>query len=632
MTSNWEIKDNVLMIIDDSEGEYIPTAEEIYCFVYKNKNITKFPSLPDTSKTSLTFSKYPLDIFIKIEKSTETLSGISVFFIASLMMLKFKISEIQKRDADHIIHSGVWYPFVNGRLNEIKEILRIAGIKESGEISLSDYLYLRRVSEIYIDDFSIKNDVDAQQISEKVSQAEPGHLFSASLYPFQKKGFSWLKFMIDQGLGCILADEMGLGKTIQIIALISSRSESEKPALIIAPATLLENWRREFLKFAPELLTMIHRGSNRTGLPSELKGMQAVITSYETAVRDIYLLNMIDWDLVILDEAQAVKNSEAKRTKKINNIRRRSAIAVTGTPIQNRLTDLWSLIDIVLPGYLGRINDFLHTYPPDNLDAAKDLESRVSPLILRRTVESVALDLPQRIDIPQYLEMDKKYAKIYDQIRQKIKDSFSPGGSLALLTKLRMFCTHPFLITGDIGDYVESSTKYMRLLEILEEIIISNEKALIFTSYTRMIDILMDDINARLGVNTCYLDGRVKVERRQDIIDDFNNLNKPSVLVLNPQAGGVGLNITGANHVIHYNPEWNPAIEDQATARAYRKGQTRPVMVHRLIYSKTIEEVIDNRLERKRRLAGNAIVGVNGNHIDRDDLLAALNITPINKV
>jgi SNF2 family DNA or RNA helicase len=354
-----------------------------------------------------------------------------------------------------------------------------------------------------------------------------------------------------------------------------------------------------------------------------------VIASFETAVADISLFRNVRWDLLILDEAQGIKNPTAKRSIQLKTIPRNIAIAVTGTPVENRLKDLWSITDFAVPSLLGQLREFEKRHP-DTIDGAALLEPIISPIILRRRVAEVAQDLPERIDIPQPLELDTASADAYEQIRVAAAAENSGAATITALTKLRMFCTHPWLADSlrDVPDAAQCSVKFSRLLEILEEIISEGGKALIFTSYQQSIDILVSEIPSRTGIPADYIDGRVPVPERQAKVDAFTALPSSAVLVLNPKAAGTGLNITAANHVIHYNLEWNPAVEDQASARAHRRGQTRPVTVHRFFYINTVEDVIDDRMKRKRELATTAIVGTDGSKQEMDDILRALRISP----
>jgi len=345
-------------------------------------------------------------------------------------------------------------------------------------------------------------------------------------------------------------------------------------------------------------------------------------------MRDISILEMVGWNILVLDEAQAIKTPNAQRTVTLKTLPRRMAVAVSGTPVENRLRDLWSLMDFAVPGLLGPLKQFEAHYIDDD-DHASELEPLVSPLILRRLVANVAKDLPERIDIPQAIQLSDESARQYDEIRHDVIAEYGKMASLVALTKLRMFCTHPFLLSKENGDPLPHSSKYARLLEILDEVFDSGERALIFTSYTRMADILASDLHQRFNLPFTIIDGRTPVTDRQPLIDRFGKTMTSAGLILNPRAAGTGLNITAANHVVHYNLEWNPAIEDQATARAYRLGQTRPVTVHRLFHPGTVEEVIDQRTVRKRSIASNAVVGTVGTEHDIADIARSLELSPV---
>ena len=474
------------------------------------------------------------------------------------------------------------------------------------------------------------NDALKYLLSKHVGTGRPENI-QAQLYPYQCDGWLWLGFIIREQLGGLLADEMGLGKTLQVISALRDPGGevSAGGALVIAPGSLLENWMREIAKFCPDFRAYKHQGAMRTGSPSDLKGFNVVVTSYDTVIRDLSLLKMIDWNVVILDEAQNIRNPETLRTKSVKEINRRVGLAVTGTPVENRLRDLWSIMDFAVPGYLGDLNNFESRYV-DDVDAAAALEPLISPLMLRRRVADVATDLPERIDIPEFLEMSESEASAYEGVRREVFEEYGAAATLVSLGRLRQFCTHPDIIGAPSDGPDLAFSKFERLKELLEEIFSRREKALVFTSYTKMADLISEMAVRAFDVMAATLDGRLAIDERQQLIDRFSMHDGPAVLILNPRAGGSGLNITSANHVIHYNPEWNPALEDQASARAYRRGQERPVTVRRLIYAGTVEEAIDERLRRKRDVAEAAIIGTGGQDEEYADILEALQRSPFN--
>ena len=531
----------------------------------------------------------------------------------------------------HVIRNETWFPIATGALEELSGILREAGISPNGDIStLRGLLALKSAA--------TRSDLISDRLSaESVAALKflPGKLgtpagVNATLYPYQLEGWRWLRFVVGEQLGGILADEMGLGKTLQIISAICDPGTNGHltQALIVAPGSLLENWRRELVKFAPHLTVLKHHGNLRTGRPADLLGQDVVIASYETVVRDLSLLKMVNWSVVVIDEAQNIKNPEALRTKSVKQLPRRVALAMTGTPMENRLSDLWSILDFAVPGYLGDLGDFNSVYG-DTVDAAARLEPLISPLILRRMVTEVAQDLPERIDIPEVIQLSEEEAADYDRIRDDIFAEHGTAATLVSLTRLRQFCAHPALLERSrrIVD-PKGFSKFARLLEILSELISSNEKAIVFTSYTLMADMIADTVLNDHGIFAATLDGRLAIDARQPLIDQFGAIQGGAVLVLNPKAGGAGLNITAATHVIHYNLEWNPALEDQASARAHRRGQTRPVTVRRLFCADTVEDVVNDRVLRKRQISGAAIVGTQGRDEDYADVIAALQRSP----
>ena len=629
--SHWEVVNGFLAVREVDGTITIPSADKVYRARVEGSSVPGLPPIDgDASFSVLSFSRFPLRLAIIIEAGTDNAtSPLRVTVLAIDQKMATPFPALCDETPDHIVVEHRWYPLVPGSLDEVRQTLQKAGISAPGPITLRQYLALRSLAS----DHTIICDQSGEAASayrqEATLDVKTGPLFVGTLFPYQKNGLRWLTTITSQEIGGILADDMGLGKTIQILALIATESfERRVPSVVVAPSTLLENWRREIARFAPSLRALIHSGAGRTGFPSELSTNDVVLTSYDTLIRDLSLFRTIDWNIVVLDEAQAIKNPKTRRASAVRRLPRRVGIAVTGTPVENRLRDLWSITDFAVPGFLGTQAGFESTFQ-DDAHAAESLAPLVSPILLRRRVTDVANDLPERIEIPQALELDQRQAEAYDAIRQAIVDEYGDRATLVALTRLRMFCTHPNLVGSAENDPTAESTKYQRLTEILEEIFSNAEKAVLFTSFNKMSDLAVVDISLRFGVCAFSIDGRTPIEDRLPTVDKFSDTVGGAVLVLNPRAAGTGLNITAANHVIHYNLEWNPAIEDQASARVYRTGQTRPVTVHRLFYVNTVEEIIDERLKRKRNLAATAVVGTDGSNDGLEDILDALKKSPV---
>lgn len=528
---------------------------------------------------------------------------------------------IKGRALDQIIIDGVWFYISN--MEELNELFEELSIRNNGIIDIKQYLELlkRNFKENILNDHMTDGNVLVD-----LSYEKPNNL-SAELYEYQQKGFMWLDFMLDNCSGCILGDEMGLGKTLQAIALIQKRANQNKKSLVVAPVSLLDNWENECAKFAPSVKVLIHHGSSRTGSPTGFDEYDLIVTSYGHLVTDNLLFSMCDWDLMILDEAQNIKNPGSARTKNVKNIVAKSRLAVTGTPFENHVLDVWSLLDFVMPSSFGTQKDFTEVIS-DDIEGAKKLEPILSSVMVRRMVNDVAKDLPEKVIVAQPMSMSELEIDEYEIIRKELAGT--QNATLPMLQKLRMFCTHPKLIDElPVENVFKNSIKYQRTCEILEEIFSRNEKVIIFTSYQRMFDIFCEDIPKRFNVKVDCINGSTPVPERQKIVDWFNGLEQSAVLILNPRAAGTGLNITSANHVIHYNLEWNPALEDQASARAYRRGQTKTTFIYRLYYKGTVEEIINQRLDRKREMASNAVIGADGSEADMKDIIDSLNISPI---
>ncbi len=460
-----------------------------------------------------------------------------------------------------------------------------------------------------------------------------------TLRPYQRYGFSWLNSMRRWGLGVCLADDMGLGKTIQTLALLlherASPGATPAPTLLICPTSVVTNWEREAQRFAPSLKTMVHQGAGRMRGPELVAAAQAadvVLTSYAVVRQDSETLRAISWRNVILDEAQNIKNPSAKQTQAICSLPSALRLALTGTPVENRLSELWSIMHFLNPGYLGSREGFRKRYalPIENYhdtEATQRLKQVASPFILRRvkTDPRVIQDLPEKIETKVYCHLTEEQATLYEavvlDVMTRVEQSEGierRGLVLSLLTQLKQICNHPAQYlhqvnreAGPAGDTALDgrSGKLERLLELLEEALEVGDRVLIFSQYAEMGRLLADYLPGALGYATQFLHGGVPAKQRDVIVRRFQEEDHaPPMLILSLKAGGTGLNLTRASHVFHYDRWWNPAVEDQATDRAFRIGQKRNVQVHKLVTTGTLEEMIDTMIENKKGLA-QSIVG-----------------------
>ena len=630
MKANWIIHNHHLAL-QDGKYVYHPDASEIYGLLSKGENDSKFGICcenPATELSDIRFSKIGSPLHVKL---TDNDCGEIICDIEALRNGKYvPVDVIEGTIIDQCISDNTWFYLSGNNLN-VQELLNYAGIRENGQISIRQYLKLVE-QELLNGTSLLDNEVDISRLQGPVDYDEdPPYTLKAKLFPYQKTGFLWIKSMLEESNGCILGDEMGLGKTMQVIAeMLSLKTRHETPMLVVAPISLLINWQRECSKFAPSLKTMVHHGQYRISNYRELQNYDVIITSYTTVVSDIHMLNMIRWKIVALDEAQNIKNPFSARAKACKSINRDRSIAVSGTPFENHVTDIWSLLDFVQPGLLGSLENYKETIT-DDIIGGKRIEPILSPLMIRRLVADVAKDLPEKVVSTQALQMSEHECDEYnDYLSLLNKDVDSNKVTLGMLQQLRIYCTHPYAVSGanELDDPSKVSIKYQRFCEIVEEIVSRGEKIIVFTSYKNMFEIFKKDIPNRFGIQLWAINGETPVAERQQIVDRFNNLIGSAMLILNPRAAGTGLNITGANHVIHYNLEWNPALEDQSSARAYRRGQKKIVFIYRLYYTNTVEQVINERIERKRNIASSAVIGNDGQSQDRVDVLRALKLIP----
>lgn len=520
--------------------------------------------------------------------------------------------------SDQLIRDSQWFALDSSYLAEVKESLESHAVQLGQPLSNEQLMWLYWSSGLGIEPLE-----QAPNAGDSVSDYEyEPELIHASLYPYQIAGSRFLASMSNHGLGTLLADEMGLGKTIQAIYLMSHENkQGHGVSLVVCPSAIITNWHREVSRFTPWLRVHIHKGPTRTGDTEHFSNFDLVITSYEILTRDVAIFDSFRWNLVVLDEAQAIKNPEAKRSIATKRLTQRIGVAITGTPIENSLKDMWSIIEFVAPSYLGTQRQFERNYP-DELAAAHALSRRVAPLVLRRTISEVARDLPDRVDIPIAIDGGEEFAHQYETVRQ------SPNvAPLALLTKLRQVCATPCIGTGKYS--FSEFPKYEVALKIILEAFKSGAKVLLFASFTESLDRIANDLRWRLPqVFLRVLDGRTSADQRQLHIDEFSGFSGPAVLLMNPRATGVGLNIQAASHVIHFTPEWNPATVAQATARAHRTGQVKTVFVHYLFIADTVEEAMIDRLQSKRQLQEAGLSEMD-NDLSQADLLEALTRTPV---
>jgi SNF2 family DNA or RNA helicase len=449
--------------------------------------------------------------------------------------------------------------------------------------------------------------------------------FKGTLRPYQARGVSWLAFLEQWGLGACLADDMGLGKTIQLIAFLLYLKENDwltAPVLLVCPTSVLGNWQKEVKRFAPSLKTLVYHGDKRPKGSTFTKVMQnrhLLITSYSLVYRDLKQFQNMQWQCVVLDEAQNVKNPDAKQSKAVRQIDTQFRIALTGTPVENRLGELWSIMDFLNPGYLGPKNFFQKRFATPierygDTASLRTLKSLVQPFILRRlkTDRSIIQDLPDKQEMTIFCAMSAEQADLYQQTVDQALASLDEtsgvqrkGQILALLTRLKQICNHPalFLQEKTLG-LRGRSAKLQRLDEMLEEMIAEGDRALIFTQFAEWGKLLQRHLQSYLGSETLFLSGSTSKAQREAMVDRFqNDPAAPRLFILSLKAGGVGLNLTRANHVFHYDRWWNPAVENQATDRAFRIGQTRNVQVHKFVCSGTLEEKIHDMLESKKALS-----------------------------
>ena len=513
-------------------------------------------------------------------------------------------------------------------------------VEGKAELPFYRAMYLNQLCEKVSMDMAKDNSFEAlinkiNSISEKEYELPEG--LTVKLRPYQEDGFRWLSALKDNGFGGLLADEMGLGKTLQVISLMGS-SLRDGRCLVVCPASLVYNWDSEIHKFMPNLKTRIISGAakEREILITESHKDEILITSYDMLKRDIQHYENLRFDIEIIDEAQYIKNAGTSASRSVKSIQASFRIALTGTPIENRLSELWSIFDYILPGFFSSYNHFRKMYETpitrdqDDL-VQRDLTSMISPFVLRRLKKDVLKDLPDKLEQVYYAKLEGEQKKLYDSRVAALKNSLSKQTDeqfkenkmvvLAELTKLRQLCCEPSLL---YDSYKGNSNKKDMCLDMIQEAVDAGHKILLFSQFTTMLDELTTLMEER-GIRYHLLTGSTPQKSRAQMVSSFQDDDVP-VFCISLKAGGTGLNLTAADVVIHYDPWWNTAVENQATDRAHRIGQTNVVSVYRLIMKETIEERILEMQNQKKDLAEGILSGdgISSSSLTRDDLLAIL--------
>jgi SNF2 family DNA or RNA helicase len=602
--------------------------------------------------------KKPSKLSVKLKDKNGTrnnnVAAKSTFNMDTILEYDWKLAldgnDISDKEFEKI--SNLKVPFVQLRgqwievdIHQIKALAKMKISKNlNGKIHIGELLRLNLGDEEIIPGVSVDNIESQQAVGHffdkllnlnKIEEVAIPLGFVGTLREYQKRGFYWLTFLRNHGIGACLADDMGLGKTVQSICLLLYEREkqlTDKPTLIICPTSVVGNWERELEKFAPGLKASVHHGNSRWSYDTfnkEILKNQVIITTYALMVRDKDLFQKQQWAGIILDEAQNIKNSSTKQTQYIKTLKGEYKIALTGTPVENRLSDLWSIMDFLNKGYLYNWSTFRSEFAvPIERDGdskkSNKLKNLITPFVLRRlkTDTNIIKDLPEKIETKEYAPLTREQATLYQAV---VKDCLSKidtsegiarrGLIIASLTKFKQICNHPVQFLKDNGEIEGRSGKLERLIDMLEVVIEEGDRSLIFTQFAEMGHILKAELEKKLGVRTLFLHGGTSRKKREELISIFqNDSNEPMIFVLSLKAGGLGLNLTKASHVFHFDRWWNPAVENQATDRAFRIGQLKNVHVHKFICMGTLEEKIDAMLERKQALA-QSIISTNENWI-----------------
>lgn len=580
---------------------------------------------------------------INIKKTVKISGGVSLS--ESNLLLSFDLEDVDDKELESIFlalhEKKKYFRLKNGSFIPLEsdELKSFSNMLEQLDVSYKDiknkFIELPKYKSLFMDRlieeaklYNIKKNNTFTNLVNSIKNFNDIDLkipkpLNNLLREYQKTGFKWLKTLFSFGFGGILADDMGLGKTLQVITLIlSEKKKNSLPSIVICPTSLVYNWQDEINKFAPELKSLIVSGSadERAKIIEKINNFDIIITSYNLIRRDIKLYDKIKFLFCILDEAQHIKNPNTINSKSVKSLSAKGYFALTGTPIENNLTELWSIFDFVMPGYLLSHNKFVKKFEEpivkeQNQEVLKQLTNQINPFILRRLKKDVLLELPKKIETKLTCEMNSMQSKIYlaylKNVQNDIKKELEQNGFeksqikiLAALTRLRQICCHPSLF---LEDYKSGSGKLELFLEILDDSLSGGHRVLIFSQFKTMLELIKEEL-LKLQVPHYYLDGSTKAKDRLNMVNSFNNgLENINVFLISLKAGGLGLNLTGADTVIHFDPWWNPAVEDQASDRAYRIGQKKSVQIIKLITKYSIEEKIFELQQSKKAMIDSVI-------------------------
>lgn len=539
-----------------------------------------------------------------------------------------ELVELSASKSSLVLFHGEW---IEIDTKQIRQVLKFMKRQETGTMTFRELMHLS-----LDDDFDLHGiPIDAIEAEGMLSMLLAGNgsymagladtpvpsALNGTLRPYQERGLRWLALMRQLGFGALLADDMGLGKTIQVISvLLEGLHSAAGPSLIVCPTSLLGNWQREFARFAPQMRLYVHHGSDRQHGEQFLEmchEYDIVLTTYQLTGRDATEMREVPWSSIVLDEAQYIKNFGTKQAQSVMKLSSTHRIAMTGTPVENRLSELWSIFHFLNPGYLGSHASFRSRFTGSGERQNAELEKLrklIAPFLLRRLKSDpdIRKDLPEKIELKSYCSLTAEQARLYQAVTDGLMERISSsegiarkGLVLSSLTKLKQICDHPRLAGTRLRSSAngERSGKLDRLIELLDLIMDNKEAALIFTQYVQMGELLQEQLSARYGGVPFFLHGGVPKHDRDQMVHAFQEGQGSPLFVLSLRAGGVGLNLTRANHVIHFDRWWNPAVENQATDRVFRIGQQKNVEVHKLICQGTLEERIDELIERKKALS-----------------------------